>query len=123
MIHFHLLLAHWTSLWYTQYLLLAHWLSLVYTTIYYWPIGCLYGTLLSSTGPLVLSMVHFHLLLAHWFSLWYTTIFYCPTSPPYGMLLSSGPVTPSYGTLPISADLLAVIMVHCLLHLAHLPSL
>ena len=91
-VHYHLLLAHWPSLceatifswpicpvlWYTTFVLLAHWLSLWYTTISYLPIGCLYGTLLSSTGPLALHIVHNYLLLAHCphTSLWYTTISY-----------------------------------------------
>ena len=77
-------------------LLLAHWISLLYTSIFYWPTGYLfgtipspignhYGTLLPSSGPLEISMVHpspidplaisnvhSYLLLAHWISLWYT---------------------------------------------------
>ena len=71
-------------------LLLANWLSLWYTTIFYWPNGYLYGTQLSSTGPLALSgvlyylllaisMVHYYLLVSHWLYLWYTTIFYWST--------------------------------------------
>ena len=88
-VHYHLLLAHWPSLCeatifsgpspMVHYLfLLAHWLSLWYTTISYLPIGCLYGTLLSSFGPLALHIVHNYLLLAHCphTSLWYTTISY-----------------------------------------------
>ena len=48
------------------HLLLAHWLSLWCTTIFYWPTGPLYATLLSSIGQLAISMVHYHLLLAQW---------------------------------------------------------
>ena len=71
-VHYPLLLTHWISLWYTilpywhiaipmvhYYLLLAHCQSVWYTTLSYWPTGYLYGTLLSSTGPLDISMVHF----------------------------------------------------------------
>ena len=91
------------------YLLLAHWLSLRYTIIFYWPTGPPYctqlsytdpltpmrlcGTLLSSTGPLAISLVHYHLLLAHWLSLWYITTFYWPTGYLYSTLPSStGPL-------------------------------
>ena len=121
-VHYYLLLAHWLSLWYTliflwptgphfvhiyMYLLLAHWLSLWYITIFFLPTGYLYDTLLPSTGPLSISMVHYHLLLAHWLSLRCTTIFFWPTGPFYanlqysiGQLASPGPVAPSYVTLP-----------------------
>ena len=70
-VHYPLLLTHWISLWYTilpywpiaipmvhYYLLLAHCQSVWYTTLSYWPTGYLYGTLLSSTGPRDISMVH-----------------------------------------------------------------
>ena len=70
-VHYHLLLAQWLSLWYNTiftgplaistvlyYLLLAHWPCLWYTTIFYWFNDPPYGTLLSSTGPLAISMVH-----------------------------------------------------------------
>ena len=98
MVHFHLLLAHWLSLWCTT---IFYWptgplyanlqssigplaspgpvapsyVTLPFSTgppvvsmvhyIFYWPTGCLYGTLPSSTGPLDISMRHNHLLLAH----------------------------------------------------------
>ena len=63
MVHYHLLLVHWISLW--------------STTILYLRTDPPLGTLLSSTGPLVISIVHYYLLLSHhWLSLWYTTIFY-----------------------------------------------
>ena len=72
MIHYYLLLAHWISKWYTTsisvvhyYLLLAHWISQWYTTLFYWPPVYLYGTLLSSTGPLDISMVYYLIMLAH----------------------------------------------------------
>ena len=117
------------------HLLLTLWLSLWYTTIFYWPTGplaismvhdnlvlptgYLYDTLLPSTGPLAISMVHYHLLLAHWLSLWCTAIFYWPTGPLYanlqssiGPLASPGPVAPSYVTLPFSTGPLVVSMVH-----------
>ena len=66
------------------YLILAHWLSLWYATLPYWPTGYLFGTLLSSTGPLDISMLHCYLLLIHWISLCYTTLFYWPTGYLYG---------------------------------------
>ena len=78
MVHYPFQLTHWISLWYTSppidplvnfiehyYLLLTHWISLWYTTLSYWSNGYLYGTHLSSTGPLDISVVHYHLLLAH----------------------------------------------------------
>ena len=79
-----------------QYLfLLANWLSLCYTAIVYWTNEYFYGTLLSSTGeldismvhslstigPLVIPMLHCYLLLAHW--IWYTTLSYWPTGYHY----------------------------------------
>ena len=198
-VHYFLLLAQWSSLWYTSifywptgppygtrlsstgplvvpmvhyhllrtlpivhyYLLQGHWLSLWYTTIFYWPIGPPFGTLqsstchlaifmvhlVSSTGTLVITMVHNRLLLTHWLylwsttifywpngplcgthylmlvqwlSLWYTTIFYWPTGTPYGTLLSfPGQVAHSYGTLSFSSSSLAVSVVHYYLLLAH----
>ena len=49
-----------------------------------YPLGCLllaqclyYGSLLSSTGSLLIHMVLFNLLLVPCLSLWYYTIFYC----------------------------------------------
>ena len=111
--------AHWPSLWYTTHLLLASlatsiWysnhlrlgllpapngtllsstgqlaISVVHWSIFYWPTGCLCGTLPPSTGPSgyilwythylllahwLFSKVHFYyLLLAHWPSLWHTS--------------------------------------------------
>ena len=50
--------------------------------------GYLYGILLSSTGPLNISMVHYPVLLAHWLSLSYTPIFYRPTGYLCGTLRS-----------------------------------
>ena len=101
------------------FLLLAYLLSLWYITIFFLPTGYLYDTLLPSTGPLSISMVHYHLLLAHWLSLLCTTIFYWPTGPLYanlqfsiGQLASPGPVAPSYVTLPFSNGPLVVSMVH-----------
>ena len=105
MVHYHLLLAHWLSLWCTN--------------IFYWPTGCLYAsppssigqlalsmihyhirpvapsyvTLHFSTGSLVVSMVHYYLLLTNWLSLWYTTIFFWSTGYLYGtQLASTGPL-------------------------------
>ena len=133
-----------------SYLLLAHWLSIWYTTIFYWPTGYLYGTLpplfshwrlygtlLSSTDPLAIPMVHNPPLLAHWLSLWYTTIFYWPTEYLFDTLPSPiGPLaTPMVHTIfywptgylwralrpPIGT--LAVSIVHYYLLLAHWLSL
>ena len=67
--------------------------------------GYLYGTRLSSTGPLNIIMVHYPLLLAHWLSLWYTPIFYRPT----GCLC---------GTLPSLISPPIIPMMHCYLLLA-----
>ena len=118
MVHNYLLLANWISLWYTTlsywllditrihyHLLLTLWISIWYTTLSYCSTGYLYGTLLSSTGPLNISMVHYPLLLAHWLSLWYTPIFYRPT----GYLC---------GTLPSLISPLIIPMIHCYLLLA-----
>ena len=65
----------------------------------YWPTDYPYDTLLSSTGPLKISMaqylsfgplaiplLHCYLLLDHWLFLWYTAIFYWPTGYFYGTL-------------------------------------
>ena len=98
MVHYYLLLAHWIALWFTP-LLLAHLLSLWYTTLSYWPTGYLSGTLLSSTGLMVISMVHYPLLLAHWISLLYTSIFYWPAGYLFGTIPS--PIGNHYGT-PLS---------------------
>ena len=107
-VHYHLLLPHWPSLWYSQYLLQAHWLSLWYTTI------C----------PFAVSVVHCYLLFAHWPSLCYSTIFYWPTGSLYGTLPSSNsPVAPSCVTLPFSTGPLAVSMIHYYLLLANWLSL
>ena len=67
--------------------------------------GYLYGTLLSSTGPLDISMVHHPLILAHRLSLWHTPIFYWPI----GYLC---------GTLP-----LIIPMIHCYTSTGHWISL
>ena len=82
MAHYHLLLTHWISQWYTT---IFYWprptgypstspirplLSLWYTTIFYWPTAYPYGT---RPSPPDISMVHYYLLLAHWISLLYTT--------------------------------------------------
>ena len=81
------------------YHLMTHWLSLRYSALFYWPTCYPYETLLSSTGPLAVSMVHYYLLLAHWLSMWYTIIFYLFNGPPNGTLLSStGPLAIS--TIP-----------------------
>ena len=102
--------------------LLAHCLSQWYTTTFYWPTGYLYGTLLStgpmviygtllsSSGPMDIPMVHYALLLANWLSLCYTAIFYWPTGYLYGTLPSN------VGPLAIS---LAICMVPYYLRLAH----
>ena len=96
---------------------MVHYLFLLalWYTISYLPIGCLYGTLLSSSDPLALSIVHNYLLLAHFptapnMSLWYTTIFYWP-------------IDYLYGTLPYSSFPLAICMIHYYLLLAHWLSL
>ena len=133
---YYLLLAQLPSPMVHYYLFL---LALWYTTISYLPIGCLYGTLLSSSGPLALPIVHNYLLLAHW-----------PTHVSVVQLLSStGPLTISvvhnhiflahwlslihyylllatgylYGTLPCSSGPLAVSVVHYYLLFANWPSL
>ena len=96
-------------------LLLTHWISLLFTSPSYGPTDCLFGTLLSSTDPLDISMVHYPLLLVtgslygtllsstgplnislvcypllfvQWLYLWYTPIFYGPTGYPCGTLSS-----------------------------------
>ena len=134
-IHYHLLQVHWLSLCEAT---IFSWPScpvLWYTTFFYWPAGCLLGTLLSPTCPLAVSMVtliflwptgpsyctqlsstgplpphvsvvHNYLLLAHWLSPWYITIFFLPTVYLYDTFL------PSTGPLAIS-------MVHYHLLLAH----
>ena len=75
-VHYHLLLAHWLSLCEAT---IFSWPScpvIWYTTFFYWPTGCLCGTLLSPTCTLAVSMVHSYLPLAHWPFKLYTTIFY-----------------------------------------------
>ena len=136
-VHYHLLLAQLPIPMVHYHFLLAHWLSPRYTPISYWPIGCFYGTLLSSTGPLALPIVHnyllqtptclcgtllsstgplaffivhYHLLLALWLPLWYITTFYWPT----GYL---------YGTIQSSSVPLVISMVHYHLLLVHWLSL
>ena len=52
----------------TQSSLLAHWLSLWYKPIFYSPSGYLYGSLPSPIGPLTIYMEHYYLLLAQWLS-------------------------------------------------------
>ena len=128
MVHYHLQLANWLSIW--------------YTSIFFWPTGPPYDTLSSSTcplaipmvppGTLAISMVHYHLLLAHWLSLWCTNIFYWATgclyaSPPssIGQLALSmihfqlRPEALSYVTLQCSTGSLVVSMVHYYFQLAH----
>ena len=59
-VHYHLLLAHWPSLCEAT---IFSWPScpvLWYTPFFYWPTGCLCGTLLSPTCPLAVSMVCKH---------------------------------------------------------------
>ena len=136
MVHYHLQLANWLSLW--------------YTSIFFRPTGPPYDTLpfstcplaipmvfpVYSTGTLAISMVHYHLLLAHWLSLWCTNILYWPTGCLYASPPSSigqlalpmihyhiRPVAPSYVTLHISTGSLVVSMVHCYLLLANWLSL
>ena len=99
--------------------MLAHWLSLWYTLILYLPNDNLYGTLLSSTGPLYpydtlpspigplsISMLQYNLLEAHSLSQWYTILPYWPSGYPYGTLLAS--------TCPMDIS-----MVHYTLLLSH----
>ena len=94
------------------YLLLAPCLSIWNSTTFYWPTDYPYGTLLSSTGPLTISlvlsypflaypyrnqlsstgplpisMVLYYLLLAPFLSLWYHIIFYWLPEFPFGTLL------------------------------------
>ena len=94
-VHYHLLLAHWPSLCEAT---IFSWPSCPvfwYTTFFYWPTGCLCGTLLSPTCPLAVSMVHSNLPLAHWPFILYTTIFYRLNAPTClcGTLLSpTGPL-------------------------------
>ena len=94
--------------------------------------GYLNGTLLSSTGPLNIFMVHYPLILAHWLSLWYAPIFYRPTGHVCGTLLSliSPRIIPMihyylllatgyhYGTLSFPIGPLAIPMLQCYLLLA-----
>ena len=85
------------------HLLLAHWLSLWYSTIVYWtpfyingtatiisrPVVYLYGTLLSSSDPLVTSKILYFHLPIHYLSLMYSPIMYWPICYRYGTLLLS----------------------------------
>ena len=102
MVHYHLLVTHWISIW--------------YTILSYWPTGYIYDTLPSPFGLLVISMVYYpsltgplditlvyhYLLLTHWISLWYTTLSYWPTGYPYATLLSStGPLDTSVVNYPL----------------------
>ena len=65
-------------------------------------------------------MVHYYLILAQWLSLWYTTLSYWPTRYLYCTLLSSTcPLDISLVQYPL---LLAIIMVHSYLLLAHWKS-
>ena len=121
MVHYYLLLAHWIYLYGTLPLLLAYLLSLWYTTLSYWPTGYPYGTLLSSTGPMAISMVHYPLLLAHWISLLYTAIFYWPAGYLFGTIPS--PNGNHYGTLLPSSGPLEISMVHSPLQSTHWLSL
>ena len=105
-----------------SYLLLTHWISLWYITLSLWPTGYSYVILLSSTGPLDISMVHYlfticpmatpmlhcHPLLAHWISLWYTTLSYWPTGYLYGTLSFLT------GLLAIHKVLFPHLLAHCL---------
>ena len=64
MVLYYLLLAPCLSLWNSSYyILLAPWLSTLHTTIFYRPTACIYGTLLSSTGSLLIPMVLYYLSL------------------------------------------------------------
>ena len=122
MVHYYLLLAHWIY----QGTLPSPFGPLIsqrYTTPSYWPTGYHYGSLLSSTSPLDISMVHYYLLLAHWIyqgtlpspfgpliSQRYTTPSYWPTGYHYGTpLSSSGPLGISMVPYPhLLADLLSL---------------
>ena len=84
MIHYHILLAHWISHRYTS-LSIFLWS----TTLSYLPTDYPYGKLLSSSGPLDISRVHYYLLLAQCISLLYTALSYWPTGYLYGTLLCS----------------------------------
>ena len=98
----------------------SHWISLWYTIISYWHTSNPYVTLLSSTGPLDISMVHSlfsigplaipmlhcYFLLVNWISLWNTTLSYWPT----GYL---------NGTRSFSIGPLAISMVHFYLLLSY----
>ena len=132
MIHYHILLAHWISLW--------------YTTLSYWPSDYPYDTVLSSTGqldfcgtppspisplaipmihcsstgPLKISMVQYLFFLAHWLYLCYTAIFYWTTGYFYGTLQSStGQLDISMEHSLFTIDPLVIPMLHCNLLLAH----
>ena len=99
------------------YLLLSHWLSIWYTTIFYWPTGFIYDTLLYI-------LTHYYLLLANWPTPCYSTIFYWPFGSFYGTLPSSpGPVAPSNVTLPFATGPLAISMVLYNFLLSHWLSL
>ena len=70
---------------------------------------CLYyGTLLSSTGSLLIPIVLCYLLLVSCLSLWYSTIFYCISFYTHSTLL------PSTGSLPIPMVLYYLLLVPCL---------
>ena len=135
MVHYHLLLANWPSLWYTTIFFLPTGHLYGTPSIVYWHTGYHYGPQPSSTDALAVPLVHYCLLLAKWPSLWYTPIFYwsfgsprgtlpSSTGPPYVRLLSSpGPVAQSYGTLTFSTSPLAVSVVHYYFLLVHRLSL
>ena len=109
-VYYHLLLAHWPSLCDATIFSWSSCPVLWYTTFFYWPTGCLCGTLLSPTCPMAVSMVHSYLLLAHW---------------PFPQISSTGPLAPTClcGTLLSSTSPLAISMVHYRLLLAHWLSL
>ena len=65
---------------------MAHKLSLWNCSIFYWPKGNPYGTLIWLSA---ITMKLFYLLLTNRLTLLYYIIFYSPTGYPYGTLLSS----------------------------------
>ena len=73
------------------YILLAQCLYLWYSYTFYWLPVYPYGTLLSSTGSLPITVVLYYLLLSHCLNLWYSIIFRWPLSiplVPYYLLLA-----------------------------------
>ena len=103
------------------YHMLAHCLYLWYTTTFYWPTAYIYGTLLPSTGLLLIPMVPNYLRLAHILSLWCSTAFYWLLSIPVVLCIfywitdcTSVTLLPSSGSLLIPMVLYYLLLAHYL---------